>query len=140
MKFLVARGQTPYRIPRAAAVTGAALLLLGLLAAFATTYTKGPVACPFRVVTGLPCPTCGLTRCAGLIMTGHSGAAFRLNPFDAFSILVAAPAAAVLWVLNRTRGVCVRIETSRGERTLAWVVLAVVAAGNWIYVLATHPW
>lgn len=139
MRISVARGQTPYRIPWAAAATGAALLLLGLVAALATTQTQGPVTCPFRAVTGLPCPTCGLTRCAGLIMTGRLGEAMRLNPFDAFSILVAAPAALVMLILNRTLGLCVRIETSRGERTAFWAALAVVLAANWVYVLSTHP-
>lgn len=139
MKLSIVRGQSPYEIPRAAAIAGGALLLLGLLAAFVTVRTgTGPVVCPFRAVTGLPCATCGLTRCVGLVLTGHPSAALCLNPFDAIAILVASPAAAALWLLNRTRGICLRIETSRRERAAAWTALALIVAANWAYVLATH--
>lgn len=39
------------------------------------------ILCPFRQVTGLPCPGCGLTR--GFVCIGHGqiGQAIEFNPF-----------------------------------------------------------
>jgi hypothetical protein len=42
---------------------------------------SGPVLCPFRLATGLPCPGCGLTRAWVLIAHDDLGAALRANPF-----------------------------------------------------------
>ncbi len=37
--------------------------------------------CPMVVVTGLPCPGCGLTRAGILLLRGDFAGAFRLHPF-----------------------------------------------------------
>ncbi len=52
----------------------------------------GPVVCPFRLVTGLPCPGCGLTRAWVFLAHGRVGDAVSANPFA----LVTLPAAVVL--------------------------------------------
>lgn len=46
---------------------------------------SGPVLCPLRLFSGLPCPGCGLTRAFCSITHGHLVAAVR---FHAFSPLV----------------------------------------------------
>lgn len=38
-------------------------------------------ACISRIVTGLPCPACGMTRAALLFLSGHFEESFRLQPF-----------------------------------------------------------
>jgi hypothetical protein len=40
---------------------------------------RGPVLCPFRLLTGLPCPGCGLTRSWVGLAHGDFGAAFANN-------------------------------------------------------------
>jgi hypothetical protein len=37
--------------------------------------------CPFRLLTGFPCPGCGLTHAFCDISHGHLGAAWQANPF-----------------------------------------------------------
>lgn len=37
--------------------------------------------CPFSSVTGLSCPSCGLTRASGALFQGHFIDAFKYNPF-----------------------------------------------------------
>lgn len=41
----------------------------------------GPVLCPFRALTGLPCPGCGLTRSWVYLMHGDLGSALASNWF-----------------------------------------------------------
>lgn len=53
---------------------------------------SGPVICPLRLLTGLPCPGCGLTRAWVFAAHGDLGQALSANPF----VLVTIPAALVL--------------------------------------------
>ena len=41
----------------------------------------GPILCPFRFLTGLPCPGCGLTRSWVYLMHGDLGSALASNWF-----------------------------------------------------------
>ncbi len=58
----------------ASAVLGASYLL-------APWVGHGPVLCPFRLVTGLPCPGCGLTRAFAALAHGHLLQALSFNAF-----------------------------------------------------------
>src|SRR5262245_47384122 len=62
----------------------AALSAAGLVVARVVTPGQaqhGPVLCPFRLATGLPCPGCGLTRSWVDLMHGRVGDAMVANPF-----------------------------------------------------------
>ena len=39
-----------------------------------------PVLCPFRLITGLPCPLCGLTHGLHVLSRGDWSAAFQAHP------------------------------------------------------------
>jgi hypothetical protein len=66
-----------------------------LLFAFAALVVAGlPWRCPFLALTGLPCPTCGLTRATRLALHGELGAATRMHPLW-FAVV---PACAVVGV------------------------------------------
>ena len=138
MRLTVARGQDHYPIPRAALLTGALLIALGIVAAALPGIENGPVACPFRAVTGLPCPTCGLTRVTHWLMRGDVGSALAINPFDTLFLLVAVPLFTALWVANLTGRFTVRVSMSSAERRVAWGLLTAVVLANWAYVLMTH--
>lgn len=59
----------------------AGVLLLPLLA-FDWVTAPGPlVLCPLRAVTGIPCPSCGLTRALAHLERGHWAEAVRFHPF-----------------------------------------------------------
>lgn len=138
MRLTFIRGQPAFPVPRAAILAGALLLALGIVAAALPGIENGPVVCPFRAVTGLSCPTCGLTRAAHSLMRGDLGRALAINPFDTLFFLVAVPLFAGLWVANLVGGFAVRFSLSPRERRVAWALLAAVALANWAYVLAAH--
>ena len=41
--------------------------------------------CPFRAITGLPCPTCGTTHAALALLNGRLDDAFAANPLAALA-------------------------------------------------------
>jgi Protein of unknown function (DUF2752) len=45
------------------------------------TMADGPIVCPFRLLTGLPCPACGLTRSWVFTMHGQWMDAVNANVF-----------------------------------------------------------
>ena len=62
----------------------ALVALAWLLTRAASTRTNGfedgPVLCPWRLLTGYPCPGCGGIRAMGAISTGQFEQAWLLNP------------------------------------------------------------
>jgi hypothetical protein len=121
----------------AAAAVGC-LCLAGLLSPAGVT--DGPVVCPFRRLTGLPCPGCGMTRAWVFAEHGRFGEAIAANPF----VLVLLPSAVVfvvavgLALLGRRRppdlGALVRRPIAKvvigGWLTFALVRLLLVATGR----------
>lgn len=61
-------------------VTG--VVLVSLSALNLPSYT-----CPFRDVTGFPCPSCGLTRGVRLFVSGDWKAAIQLHPLSPVAVL-----------------------------------------------------
>lgn len=52
--------------------------------------TAGPVMCPFRRVTGLPCPGCGLTRSCVAFLHGDLSRSLHFHPFGPLVVAVIA--------------------------------------------------
>jgi hypothetical protein len=112
----------------------AALCLLGV--ALATPGIQLP-RCVFRTITGLPCPTCGVTRTVIALSRGQVDRAFFLNPLATVAcglgLLYLAYAATVLALkLPRFRPVAAP-DTARRLRYAAVAIIAV----NWAWLIAT---
>ena len=101
--------------------------------------------CWFQRLTGVPCPTCGMTRSIVLTLNGHLGTALRLNLAGPVWVLaVATLAVALLWLAWRERAPGPDRSPDRSAvarrrvrlLALAQGALFVVAlATNWIWVL-----
>lgn len=89
-----------------------AAIALGAAAAIpASALTGGPTLCPFRLLTGLPCPVCGLTRSWVATAHGDLVAGLQFNPFGPVTMAVA-----LLMVLIAVRA-WVRPEAPRASAT-----------------------
>ena len=62
-------------------------------------YTLMP-KCPFRLLTGLSCPGCGIQRAAHALLHGHLWEAVQYNFFMVFSIPYAASLVAAHWLVG----------------------------------------
>ena len=54
---------------------------------------QGPLLCPFRLLVGLPCPFCGLTRSAVLSARLDIGRAVAFHPLGPVALLILISAA-----------------------------------------------
>ena len=57
--------------------------------------TEGPIVCPIRLTTGIPCPACGTTRSIAAITEGNFDDALRFNPLG-FAVIFFA----LLWAIK----------------------------------------
>lgn len=98
-----------HRLLRRPRIHGAEAVAAGGVVAMATAFAlspehieDGPVLCPFRALTGLPCPGCGLTRSWVYAAHGWWEQSFASHPFG--MLLVAAVLVlAVVVVVRRAR-------------------------------------
>jgi hypothetical protein len=104
----------------AAGAAGALCLSVALSPAEAA---NGPVVCPFRLATGLPCPGCGMTRAWVLLAHGRLGAALSANPF----VLVTMPSAGALALLVLGALVLRRPLPDLRAAAGSWIVKMVLA-------------
>jgi hypothetical protein len=89
---------------------------------------EGPTLCPFRVITGLPCPFCGVTRSLFALGRGDLESSVQFSPLGG----IVAVAAVLLLVL-------VAVAVVR-ERPLRWprpLVAGgvVLIATSWVFQL-----
>jgi len=72
-------------------------------------FEEGPVLCPWRLLTGYPCPGCGGIRAMSAICTGQFEQAWLLNPIAFLACFVV-----IVWAFRITQ----LIEFSRKSLTL----------------------
>jgi hypothetical protein len=115
------------------AVGGAGLACLALTTAHGVA-VRLP-GCPFKLLTGLPCPTCGVTRAVMAMTRLDLRAALELNP-----LAVAAAGAAAIYFLYAAIVLLWRTPRLRPRLTprdlaVARFVTAGVVSINWLYLV-----
>ena len=114
---------------------GSVALALILLSPFAPRFASGLWSCPFKQLTGVPCPGCGATR-----------AALALAELDPIHGLLHYPLPTVAWILFIGGGLVAGWRSWRRQplprlpnRLPVWVKIGIVGAvlANWVYSIAT---
>jgi len=94
-------------------------------------------SCAFKMLTGIPCPTCGATRSVVALARGDITASFMMNPLTALSLL-----AGVLIFLYSLATIILNLPkinmllSSKEEIALKASVIVLVLA-QWGYLIAT---
>src|SRR6266480_1069683 len=91
--------------------------------------------CMFHQLTGLPCATCGMTRCGIEFFHGHFFAAFKWNPLIFAMLCGVAAYDLYAFTLLATGAPRLRIVFDETERKYLRVIVISVLALNWIYLL-----
>jgi hypothetical protein len=112
---------------------------LGSLALAAAWFALGLAwpRCVFHEITGLPCLTCGMTRCAIQFFHGHFLAALKWNPlvFTALCSVMAFDLYAFATLTTRAPRLRISFSAQRPKTFMrVSVILAFVL--NWIYLLS----
>jgi len=116
---------------------GGIVLLLLLAARFLPLLELSP-HCIFKSFTGLPCPTCGVTRSLVFLSNGWLLRSFAMNPlfFVCCCLFLFVFLYRLVIVAFRLPGFVVAIEEN--EKDWARLTAIVLVVVNWIYLLAAH--
>lgn len=93
--------------------------------------------CPFKQVTGLPCPGCGATRAAYQLMHGNLNAAIQFNALAVFVIFPLMLGAYLAWAIPKFGGP--QFIKLRMPNWLAWSLLGVLAVWWVVRLLPFDP-
>lgn len=115
-----------------------------LLLAFATLPVdelmwRAGYRCPFRAITGLPCPTCGGTRAWMALGSLKFREGFALNPLAAAGWCAALLYAPYALFVAASGGRRLRVTgVSAGQRRAVAVFVACLVAANWACVILSR--
>mgnify|MGYP000546802874 CR=1 FL=1 len=94
--------------------------------------------CPFRELTGLPCPICGLTRSTALAVRGYPLRSFRVTPLGIIVVLLS------IYGIIRAPFVLFGAEIEPDEKIarrrnrIITTSILVILALSWAITLARH--
>jgi Protein of unknown function (DUF2752) len=111
------------------------LVSLALAAAWLTVGLPWP-RCLFHALTGLPCFTCGMTRCGIQFFHGHFLAALEWNPLVFVFLCGAVVFDLYAFVALVTRAPRLRLALGQVGKKYARGVVICALALNWIYLLS----
>ncbi len=128
----IVRGQRLGAVPWwAVAVVLGWLVLVGLGEALGARSGVDMPTCAFRLLTGVPCPTCGATR--AVLAAGQTRFldALLYNP-----LLTVAAVAGLGWLVLRLGfGRTIQLALAPRGRVILWIAAGGLVALNWAYVI-----
>ena len=108
--------------------TGRGMLIGGLVYGIFSYFGIALMRCPFKIVTGLPCPGCGMTRAAHATLQGRLVDAFRFNPVGMILLPVASVGLGIE-ALNWVRKKPLPFRMKIGARAVWFLVGIIIGFG-----------
>ncbi len=99
---------------------------------FGTHQQLGLPPCFFHKLTGIPCPTCGMTTSFAHTVRLQFYEAFVTQPFGMLACVLLALLIPLSFILMRRRVPWLKLLTARGSDTVMYAMLALFLAG-WVY-------
>ena len=99
---------------------------------FGTHQQLGLPPCFFHKLTGIPCPTCGMTTSFAHTVRLHFYEAFITQPFGMLACVLMALLIPLSFVLMQRRVSWMKLMTARGSDAEMYALLALFLAG-WVY-------
>ena len=112
------------------------VLLVGAITVYAPWVPVPVGQCPFKLVTGLPCASCGATRALQALLLGDVPGALAVNPL--FALVYIGGAAWAVYGLTVTALGLRRVRISMTKRGLSLtlaVALPAAVIANWAYLI-----
>lgn len=112
---------------------------LGASALFAVAWLISDVPtplCPLHALTGIPCPTCGMTRATNALLYGDFAGALKWNPL--LTLVLAGTAIYILYAAVVVIGKLPRLRWTPPSRSESrWIRIGVILllAANWAYLI-----
>ena len=91
--------------------------------------------CPIKIVFGIPCPACGMTRAVELLLNGDCLGAFLMNPNILFIVLLTVAAPVLLLSRFVTNVDYIGILNKRLNRPSFMIPFFIFEIVIWIYNL-----
>jgi hypothetical protein len=133
---ITARGLVPGEIDHELIWLSATVASVGLAAGWFALGLPWP-RCAFHELTGLPCVTCGMTRCSIQFFHGHFLAAWKWNPLVFVALCGLSIFDAYAFVVLVARVPRLRITRfSSAEKTFVRALVVTSLATNWGYLLS----
>ncbi len=101
-------------------------------------YDINMMLCPTKILFGIPCPGCGMTRAIRLCLEGELMAAVRMNP-NIILVCIVLPIAPFILItqLATNKDYIARINAFLDKKV--YLVIILIAEGSiWIYNLVRH--
>jgi hypothetical protein len=137
------------RIDRPFRDFGSWILLLGVVALWLAARSLHPVpgetlkgfwlpACPFRTLTGFPCPFCGITTGCVWLAHGRLREAWLSNILSPFLMLGSLALGAYVLFFRMIGGRALVIPEAAGLRHALWIGVGAATAASWIVNLLRY--
>jgi hypothetical protein len=129
LRFVVRPSKAPTGL-----ILGLCAAAAGLLGRLLRVDSFKVTLCGFKAMTGIPCPTCGATRCLISVARLDLRTAFEMNPLIfVLGVFLAAWAVtdSILWVRRRSLG----LEVQKGWGIPIAIFAAVMAFVNWVHLI-----
>jgi hypothetical protein len=97
--------------------------------------------CPSKMLTGVPCPVCGITRSVANVVRGRIVEGFRfhpLGPFLVFMVMISIPVS--IWVLLTPDIVETEFQREHNRhlsKIITWLTIALIILA-WLVTLLRH--